>query len=130
MLPNDFVVLWENDNHPSRYVNKFDGSFDLMIRDHGNWVFHNNIPENVAARAFHEAESVYALVDRSKPKTEELPAIPACVYWSEEQDNFYDTNSNTGMGNSFYWKWKDRHSEFPKFNAAFFVKSFPSERQR
>lgn len=78
MLPNDFVVFWEHDNHPSRYVNKFDGSYDLMTKYTGTWELYINIPENLAARAFHEAESVYALVDRSKPDIAPLVDCPMC----------------------------------------------------
>lgn len=113
-VPNDFVVFWENDNHPSRYVNKFDGSFDLMSRNHGTWVFHNNIPDNVAARAFHSAESVYALVDRSQPRGEALPAIPGCVYWNAAAGNFYDSATRRGMGVQFFYKWQHRSAEFPQ----------------
>lgn len=36
------------------------------------------------------------------------------VYWSEEKDNFYDSKTHTGMGDSFYRKWASRRSDFPQ----------------
>ena len=113
-IPNNFVVFWEHDNHPSRYVNKFDGSYDLMTKYTGTWELYINIPENLAARAFHEAESVYALVDRSQPKVEALPAIPGCVYWNAYHGNFYDSATRRGMGMQFFYTWHHRSAEFPQ----------------
>lgn len=108
MLPNDFVVFWEYDPTPSRYVNKFDGSWDLLIKSSGKWELYNNVSDTVAARAFHEAESVYALVDRSHV------AIPTGVYWNVEAGNFYNSETRRGMGLSFFGAWQHRSAEFPQ----------------
>lgn len=116
MLPNDFIVLWELSSSPTRYVKQVDGSWDLMVRAHGKWEFFGKIPDNVAARAFHEAESVYAVVDRSPPKAEELPVIPSGVYWNESSDNFYDATTKRGMGGSFFTKWHAHKSKFLQCN--------------
>lgn len=113
-LPNDFIVLWERSSSPTRYVNQVDGSWDLMVRAHGKWEFFEKIPDNVVARAFHEAESVYAMVDRSQPKVDALPPIPGCVYWNAAAGNFYDSATRRGMGVQFFYKWQHRRAEFPQ----------------
>ncbi len=114
MLPNDFVVFWEHDSFMCRYSLQPDGSYHISMRAHGEWVKQHRIQYDVAARAFHEAESVYALVDRSQPKVEALPPIPGCVSWSDAQGNFYDSNSHVGMGLQFFYTWHHRRAEFPQ----------------
>lgn len=113
-LPNDFVVFWEHDKTPSRYLNKFDGSWDLLIKSSGTWQFYDNVGDATAARAFHEAESVCAIVDRSQPNVEALPPIPGCVYWNADHGNFYDSATRRGMGVQFFFKWQHRSAEFPQ----------------
>lgn len=113
MLPNDFVVFWLYDKTPSRYVRQSDGSWDIMRR-HGQWGKSASVPENVAAQAFHEAESVYALVDRSQPKVEALPPIPSNVYWNVDSGNFYDAVTRCGMGDQFFYTWYSKRARFPQ----------------
>lgn len=114
MLPNDFIVFWETDKTSSRYVNQFDGSWDILVKSSGTWVHYDKIHADLAARAFHEAESVYALVDRSQPKVEALPPIPGCVHWNAAAGNFYDSATRRGMGVQFFFKWQHRRAEFPQ----------------
>lgn len=42
-----------------------------------------------------------------------MEKIPSGIYWSREGGNFYDAETNKGMGIQFYDRWKDRKSEFP-----------------
>lgn len=39
--------------------------------------------------------------------------IPSDVYYSDADANFYHIETNRGMGNHFYEKWKARRVEFP-----------------
>lgn len=39
--------------------------------------------------------------------------IPADVYYSSADMNFYHAETNRGMGNHFWEQWKDRRKEFP-----------------
>ena len=39
--------------------------------------------------------------------------IPNNVYYSAENDNFYSTVDNRGMGNTFYYHWRSHKDLFP-----------------
>lgn len=41
-------------------------------------------------------------------------AIPTGVYYSAENDNFYDADTLQGMGTPFYRRWRLRSDEFPR----------------
>lgn len=40
--------------------------------------------------------------------------IPYGVYWSREAGNFYQDETNRGMGLAFYNRWQRRKDEFPE----------------
>jgi hypothetical protein len=42
-----------------------------------------------------------------------VPPIPAGVFYSKKDDNFFDAMTNYGMGADFYSTWKLRADEFP-----------------
>ena len=39
--------------------------------------------------------------------------IPERVCYSAETDNFYSTEDSRGMGNAFYYRWRDHKDLFP-----------------
>ena|SRR5690349_11196290 len=55
--------------------------------------------------------------------------IPAGVYYSHEQSNFYASGTNAGMGEDFYQEWKDREAIFPRTaDAAYTLATKPAAR--
>lgn len=86
--------------------------FDFLIYRLFFWWWNPILTENKRLRDFFKNEVeqrwIYAEMHNG------TYPIPYGIYYNEESDNFYDSESRNGMGMNFYEEWKDRRGEFPK----------------
>lgn len=55
----------------------------------------------------------YAAMEPNKNFSQVIDPVPADVYWSEQNQNFYSTVTGRGQDDAFFEKWHDRCMEFP-----------------
>lgn len=68
-----------------------------------------------------ESVQIRIMVSADQPHLvvcEDTPPIPADVYYSPDMGNFYSLKTKQGMGDTFYYKWRERAGEFPEHTEA------------